>query len=194
MDYSVEFRKNKMSMGLFRQRYQDKEKYMEYCRACPRYNTVWSCPPLDIDSEDYLSRFEWMNVAGAKINLERHVIEEADTADKIKAVGWGIVSEVKMRMDDKLRKLEKELPGSISLSSGGCNLCRECSRKEGQTCRQPDKMRYSLDAFGFDLSAITQDMLGIEIQWCRDRLPDYFTLVHGIMTVDEVPEKIWLSM
>ena len=194
MDYSVEFRKNKMSMGLFRQRYQDKEKYMEYCRACPRYNTVWSCPPLDVDAEEYLSRFEWMNVVGAKINLERHVMEEADTADKIKAVGWRIVSEVKWHVEDKLRKLEKELPGSISLSSGGCDLCRECSRKEGQTCRQPDKMRYSLDAFGFDLSAITQDMLEIEIQWCRDRLPDYFTLVHGIMTVDEVPEKIWLSM
>ena len=44
-------------------------------------------------------------------------------------------------------------------------------------------------SFGFDLSAITQDMLEIEIQWCRDRLPDYFTLVHGIMTVNEVPEK-----
>ena len=84
-----------------------------------------------VDAEEYLSRFEWMNVVGAKINLERHVIEEADTADKIKDVGWGIVSEVKLRMEDKLRKLEKELPGSISLSSGGCNLCRECSRKKG---------------------------------------------------------------
>ena len=56
------------------------------------------------------------------------------------------------------------------------------------------RKNYSLDALGFDLSAITQDMLGIEIQWCRDRLPDYFTLVHGIMTVNEVPEKIWLSI
>lgn len=176
-------------MELFRQRYQDKEKFMAYCRECPRYDTVWSCPPLDIDSEVYLSRFAWINVVGAKINLERHVIEEADTADKIKDLGWQIVSEVKLRMEEKLRKLERELPGSISLSSGGCNLCRECSRKAGQPCRLPDKMRYSLDAFGFDLSAITQDMLGIEIQWCRDRLPDYFTLVHGIMTVNEVPEK-----
>ena len=194
MDYSVEYRKNKMPMELFQQRYQDKEKYMAYCRECPRYDTVWSCPPLDIDSEVYLSRFEWINVVGAKINLERHVIEDGDTADKIKDQGWRIVSEVKLRMEEKLRKLERELPGSISLSSGGCNLCRECSRKAGQPCRLPDKMRYSLDAFGFDLSAITQDMLGIEIQWCRDRLPDYFTLVHGIMTVNEVPEKIWLSI
>ena len=84
MDYSVEYRKNKMPMEIFRQRYQDKEKYIAYCRECPRYDTVWSCPPLNIDLEAYLSRFEWINVVGAKINLERHVIEDADTADKIK--------------------------------------------------------------------------------------------------------------
>ena len=53
MDYSVEYRKNKMPMELFQQRYQDKEKYMAYCRECPRYDTVWSCPPLDIDAEAY---------------------------------------------------------------------------------------------------------------------------------------------
>ena len=52
-------------------------------------------------------------------------------------------------------------------------------------------MRYSMDAFGFDLSAITKDMLGIEIIWCKDRLPDYFTLIHGILTMEKVPEKLW---
>ena len=55
-------------------------------------------------------------------------------------------------------------------------------------------MRYSLDAFGFDLSAITNDLLGIEIQWCKDRLPDYFTLVHGIMTMQEVTNDEWEAM
>ena len=29
-------------------------------------------------------------------------------------------------------EFEKELPESISLSSGVCNLCRECSQPEGR--------------------------------------------------------------
>ena len=60
-----------------------------------------------------------------------------------------------------------------------------------ESCRQPDKMRYSMDAFGFDLSAITKDILGIEILWCRDRLPEYFTLIHGLMTADDVQKEVW---
>ena len=194
MDYSVKYRKNSIEMELFRQRYQDREKYLAYCQECPKYNTVWSCPPLQIDADDYLSKYAWVNVVGAKIILDPKVIEKADTPEKIRAEGWRIVTEVKQKVEAEMLKLELQLPGSIALSSGGCSLCRECTRKAGKSCRQPDKMRYSMDAFGFDLSAITKDMLGIDIIWCKDRLPDYFTLIHGILTMEKVPEKVWQSM
>lgn len=194
MDYSVEYHKSCMSMGNFRQNYQEREKFLAYCRECPRYDTVWSCPPFQFEADEYLEKFAYVNVVGAKVILSKKVIEEADTAEKVKNVGWDIVSEVKLSLEEKMRQLEGEVPGSIALSSGGCNLCRECSRREGKPCRQPEKMRYSLDAFGFDLSSITRDMLGIEILWCKDRLPEYFTLIHGLMTRDEVGESAWTSI
>ena len=190
MDYTVEYGKNSMPMELFRQKYQDREKYLTYCRECPKYNTVWSCPPLKIDADAYLSKYAWVNVVGAKVILDHKVIEKADTPEKIKTVGWKIVSEVKLCLEEEMRKLESQLPGSVSLSSGGCSLCKTCTRKAGAPCRKPDKMRYSLDAFGFNLSAITKDMLGIEIMWCKDRLPDYFTLIHGILTREEINEFV----
>ena len=191
MDYSVEFRKSSMPMADFRRRYQDREKFIAYCRECPRYDTVWSCPPLGFDADEYLKRFSWVSVVGAKIVLDKKVIEAADTADKVKDTGWKILSKVKLELEDKMRHLEGQVPGSVALSSGGCNLCKECSRKEGKPCRMPEKMRHSLDAFGFDLSAITKEMLGIEILWCRDRLPEYFTLIHGLMTADDVQKEVW---
>ena len=92
---------------------------------------------------------------------------------------------------EEMRHLEGQVPGSVALSSGGCNMCKECSRKEGKPCRMSEKMRHSLDAFGFDLSAITKEMLGIEILWCRDRLLEYFTLIHGLMTAGDVLEAAW---
>ena len=191
MDYFVEYRKSSMLLTSFRQKYQNREKYMAYCRECPRYNTVWSCPPLAFDVGAYLGRFAWVNVLCAKIVPSSRVITDADTPEKIKAVGWEMLLSVKLDMEEKLRRLEKSLPGSVSLSSGGCNLCKACSRRDGIPCRQPDKMRYSLDAFGFDLTAITKDMFDIDILWCKERLPDYFTLIHGILTTDEMSDGLW---
>lgn len=122
----------------------------------------------------------------AKINLTDQVIAETDTLEKIKIVGWEILLSVKLDMEERLRQLEKHISGSVSLSSGGCNLCAECSWKDDVPCRQPDKMRYSLDAFSFDLTAITKDMFDIDILWCKERLPDYFRLIHGILMKDEL--------
>lgn len=194
MDYTVAYRKSSMPLTVFRQKYQNREKYMAYCRECPRYNTVWSCPPLTFDVDAYLERFALVNVLCAKIILSRQVIAEADTPEKIKTVGWEILLSVKLDMEEKLRRMEKYIPESVSLSSGGCNLCKVCSRKDGLPCRLPDKMRYSLDAFGFDLTAIAKDMFDIDILWCKERLPDYFTLIHGIMTTDEMPGNLWDTM
>ncbi|MBQ1867165.1 DUF2284 domain-containing protein [Selenomonas sp.] len=191
MDYSVEYRKGGMPLSAFQQKYQDCATYLTYCQQCPNYNTVWSCPPLPFDVADYLEKFQWMYVIGAKINLSPQVIKAADTAEKVKAMGWDIVVAVKLAMEERLRRLEQQLPGSVSFSSGGCNLCRACSRKEGAACRRPEKMRYSLDAFGFNLTAIANDMLGIEIQWCKERLPDYFTLVHGLATTEKISDRMW---
>lgn len=178
----------------FRRKYQNREKYMAYCRECPNYNAIWTCPPLAFDVDTYLERFEWINVLCARIILSNQVIVEADTPDKIRTVGWEILLSVKLDMEEKLRRLEKHIPGSVSLSSGGCNLCKECSRKNALPCRQPDKMRYSLDAFGFDLTAITKDMFDIDLLWCKERLPDYFTLIHGILTEEKMLDGLWETL
>ena len=180
-----------MEMDRFRQSYQNREKYMAYCRECPRYETVWSCPPLAFDVDAYLAPYGLIYPVCARIDLDEATIAAADTAEKIKSTGWGILLAVKLDMEEKLRRLEPEAPGSVSLSSGGCNLCAACTRRDGKPCRRPDRMRYSLDAFGFDLTAITKDLFSIDIQWCSDRLPDHFTLVHALLAKEEVPEASW---
>ena len=48
MDYSVEFRKSSMPMADFRRRYQDRAKFIAYCRECPRYDTVLSGKPSTV--------------------------------------------------------------------------------------------------------------------------------------------------
>ncbi len=194
MGYCVEYRITQIETSLFRPRYQNREKFMAFCRECPRYDARWSCPPLSFDVDKFLEPYAWINLLCAKIVLDSETIRSADTTEKIKTIGWDIVSAVKLETDERLRKLEPQVPGSVSLSSGGCNLCEDCTRKEGNPCRQPDKMRYSLDAFGFDLSAITRDLFHIEILWCKNSLPEYFTLIHALLARESVPETLFESV
>ena len=165
----------------FRARYQDRARFLPYCRACPNYQTVWSCPPFSFDVDEYLAPFRRVRVVCMKIHLASALIEAADTPEKVKDTGWRIVVYVKKRIEARLRAEEQKTPGSRALSSGGCNLCANCTRTAGAPCRAPERMRYSLDALGFDLSAITEDLFGIRILWCRDRLPAYFTLIHALL-------------
>ena len=189
--YQTTLTKNVMKLTDFCQRYQHREKYLAYCRECPNYEQRWSCPSLSFEPDAYLARFDTIELVGARIDLDAAAIAAADTPKKIKDTSWEILHTVRTDLANRLLKMEKLVPGSISLASGGCTWCTACTRPSGQPCRQPERMRYSLDAFGFDLTAITQEQLGIELQWCRDRLPDYYTLIHALLTQGPDKESIW---
>lgn len=49
------------------------------------------------------------------------------------------------------------------------------------SCRHPDKVRPSLEAFGFDLMKTSENLLGIKMVWGMDgMMPEYLTLVCGV--------------
>ena len=120
-------------MPRFRKKYQDRDKFMAFCRECPRYDSLWSCPPLSFDVDTFLEPYTWINVLCAKICLDAETIRTADTAEKIKTIGWDIVSAVKLDTDERLRKPEAQVPENLSLSSGGCNLGKSCTRNRALT-------------------------------------------------------------
>lgn len=190
MGYRVNLFQNSMSMHAFRQKYQNQEKFIGFCRECPNYGTVWSCPPLPFSVEQYLYPYRHVYVVCARLDLDEETRRAADTAEKVKTIGWEIIVEAKRNLEDALRTWEELVPGSVSLSSGGCNRCSRCSRGEGHPCRDEMAMRYSLDAFGFDLSAITRDMFQIEIQWCHGALPEYFTLIHALLAQEPYADDL----
>ena len=191
MGVRIEYQASQIEMPLFRQKYQDRENFMNYCRECPHYGRLWSCPPLSFDADAFLAPYTWANLLCAQIHPDKETIRAANTAEKIKAAGWDIVSKAKARIERKLRAIETRMSGSVSLSSGGCSLCETCTRKENLPCCKPDEMRYSMDAFGFDLTAITKELFHIEILWCKDSLPEYFTLIHALLSKESVSESLW---
>ena len=93
--------------------------FLECCKACPSYNNVWSCPPYDFDPMDYWNSFERILVAGYQITFQGEHTQETMTETL-----W----DVKQKLAEELYELEKEFPGSQSLSAGTCQICKNCSK------------------------------------------------------------------
>ena len=48
-----------------------------------------------------------------------------------------------------------------------------------------DRVRPSLEAFGFDIGAISSELLHNELKWSRDgQFPEYFTLVSALFCAE----------
>ena len=179
--YQTELYQQVIAMGDFIAKYQDIDKFMAYCRACPNYDTRWSCPSLSFDVGEMLAKYDCVHLVGLKMTYDEETIRSADTSEKVKSVTWDTLFVEKRALEETLLTVEGENKGSMSLSSGGCHYCEACARTEGKACIYPDKMRYSLDAFGFDLTAITADQFGIELCWSQGALPPYYTLIHALL-------------
>lgn len=169
----------------FLQKYQNVEHFLVYCKQCQNYNAKWSCPSLVINPQTYLNDYGEIYLIGMQIFYSEEIKRKMDTKEKVIDFSAKLLRKMKNRLSDELLLIEKEFPGTVSFSSGGCTWCCKCTRPSGQPCRKPEKMRYSLDSFGIDLGKVTEEFLNIKLLWGLDKLPDYHTLVHAVAVKDD---------
>lgn len=170
----IETFEEKIEVGKYIDDYVNVEEFLEYCRQCNNYNCAWSCPSFDFDPVDYWKSYDHFHVVGKKMILAEEEKEDWEN----------LLIQVKGKLTEELYEAERRHPGSISLSAGSCKICGEgnCSRKTGEPCRYPDKMRYSIEALGGNVGLTASRLLGIPLQWMEEgRVPDYFVLVGGLL-------------
>ena len=94
-----------------------------------------------------------------------------------------LMEPVTNELNRELLEMEKSLGGMCFGFVGSCPYCdgAPCARIEGKPCKHPDKVRPSLEAFGFDMGKTAKELLGLEIKWSQGNLiPEYLTLICGI--------------
>lgn len=187
--YRTKLRWNSMHMPAFIEKYQDKEKFIVFCRECHNYGNRWSCPPLSMNTEDFLQQFSQIYLFGTQVIYTEETRSSADTKEKVQNITRTSLQTVKQHMQTNILHTEKQTPGSVSFASGSCSICPVCTRPENKPCRHPDKMRHSLDSFGFDLTAITQDLMQVSLQWSHGELPEYYLLVHALLCREPLPQE-----
>ncbi|MCD8153772.1 MAG: HAD-IA family hydrolase [Clostridiales bacterium] len=175
----------------------DVPTFLEYCRACPNYGKIWSCPEFDFDPVDYWRKYETLHLLGVKIYLPERLVKCDFSKEFCGELTACILDTFRRELDHTLLRLEKENPGSVSLSGGSCARCREhagaklldhsgCTKSLGLPCRHPDQMRYSIEALGGNVGLTVTKYLHQELLWMEEgRLPRYYTLVMGLLLPDE---------
>ena len=88
--------------------YVNVEEFLEYCKQCPNYGTVWSCPPYEFDAGEFWQPYDTFYITATKINFA--------PGTTLKESGK-IMQEVKGQMSRELYELEERYPGSVSLSA-----------------------------------------------------------------------------
>lgn len=160
------------------------EEFLEYCKACHNYGRLWSCPPYDFRPEDYWAKFKRLYLLGYKIVFEEDVLKNPPEKQELRAFTETILKREKRSMAEELFRMERETAGSQSLSAGCCAECAEgtCSRLTGRPCRQPKKLRYSLESLGANVGLTIDKYLKQKLLWMEDgKLPEYFILVGGLL-------------
>lgn len=181
MKYSVTSKQMTIGAEEFVSRYRDVERIREFCAQCPSFGKIWACPPFDFDARSVSDGFKTVTVTGTTIEFDDETCASCKTAEHSSATGREAMSEVWKSLLPRLYEQERAVPGSRCFTFR-CTLCPEgCTRPSGEPCRHWDKMRYSLESVGFDVVAITRELLGLELEWSTDgSLPKHLTLVTAL--------------
>jgi predicted metal-binding protein len=185
MKYRLEETTATIDVSEYIRDYRDVDKFIKYCKVCSSYNVCWACPPFDFNATEVLMKYKSAHIIGTKIILDETLINECTEKDQCTEMSYKVIKEVRVGLDEKLLALEWQNFGSRAFLAGTCHLCKKgsCKRIFGEPCLHPDRIRPSLESFGFDIGKTAEQLLNTELKWgSEDRLPEYFVLVSGLLT------------
>ena len=107
--YDLKLTVREMGLADFVRAYQNQEKYLTYCRACDNYGAKWSCPPMGIDTEEFLSPYSYVTVAAVQMVYHEDVLSST-SEDRVKDVTLGTIMPVKAAFHDAMLDAEREVP------------------------------------------------------------------------------------
>ena len=180
--YTCETLTRTVPLGEFRRDLVDVPRFLGYCLDCPNSGQFWSCPPFGFDPMALWARYGQLLLYVRKVTftkdrlfpLERRAFEERE------------LPKIKGAMARELLLMEAERPGSLALFPGRCDWCAVCARTEGQPCRTPGRMRYSIEALGGDCGGALERYFGETLQWAKgNRLPEQLLLLGGLLMKED---------
>jgi len=132
-------------------------------QACRKYGSCWTCPPGAGTYEELLGDISSRR-AGVVVQTVRDGVdfyEDWDVLEELRTLHNG-------RLDELARMMRPEFEDVLVFSTGGCDLCDECSYPDAP-CKRPDARRESLSAHGVAVGATCQNA-GLDYSFQNGRI------------------------
>ena len=83
-------------------KYRDIPKFLQFCKACPRYNRCWACPEHGFDTEQYIAAYSHVYIIGAKIPVPASLRQIDMSSEQIAQAAEGITKAARRILDPVL--------------------------------------------------------------------------------------------
>ncbi|HKK96243.1 MAG TPA: DUF2284 domain-containing protein [Anaerovoracaceae bacterium] len=146
-----------------------------YCKECPNYGNLWSCPPFDFDVNVVFNGRSHIKINAWVFNTEELKDSEIEHLN----------SNTVYEMNYLVLEEEKKTPGSFAFYADSCDICGDgyCSRLSNMPCLHLNKMRYTLEAFGVDVLTLLEDLFDLKLVWADEgkKYPNQIVRVTGLI-------------
>jgi predicted metal-binding protein len=151
-------------------RFYDPERIQGLCRSCDKYGRFWSCPPFAEAPLGKLPAWSDAVLVTQKTRVDCSSTQESLIEQFLSA---------RQTLGDILKRWEVD--GAVALIAGHCSGCAACPRSRGIACVAPDRMRYSLEGLGFDVTALVEALAGQKIDWPARGAPGHLLLAGALL-------------
>lgn len=156
-------------------RFRRADYFLSLCRECQNFGRRYGCPPFDYDVVERMQHYSTATIIGVQI-----VPEEKNLP---LSIAQELMAPVIRDLMEELLEEEKRTSGLSFGFAGGCTLCGDipCARITDEPCRHPDRVRSSLESYGFDLAKTSEELFNVPILWSRNEyIPNYLMLICSI--------------
>lgn len=164
--------------------FENKMLFSKLCKEnCKNYNAKWSCPPFSPSFKVHSSSSKklvlfLLNIELNQMNYIKNNYLKVKAANVI----------LKSRIEKFLRQIIVDNEGKI-LSTGSCRLCKPCMLKKGLSCRNPEKMGFSLEALGLDVEKLSIEIFNHKLLWYKKgELPAYTSVLAGVLLNEDIDD------
>lgn len=168
-----------LPVDVFLENFYDFEFTSRKCSKCSMYGKRWSCPSFDEDMSSYWKRFCTIELIHLKVILDEDLINERFSEKQIYTILHNTLFRQKKLLISKLEEDNRDY-----LSTGYCNICKQCSKENNLSCRFPDMKKYSIESVGGLVTKISSQLFDSPIRWIdmeNGILPEYLTLVMAVL-------------
>ncbi len=131
------------------------------CEACSAFGNNFACPPFSPGFADFAGSSTHAQVICIRMPLEyfRHVQQEK--------IYEACFHQARALLVDELMGYRKR--GYLTAGCGYCQACEVCGAEQGfAACIKPEKMIYSLESMGVNLTGLTKTCFPFELEWSAD--------------------------